>query len=167
MITTSVPKIATRQKKEGAMRMRVMLQTALFFVAALYAGSASAGDLDKGFARAVAEGDIQLLKTLIDQGADVNAKNKEGETALMVASLEGRLDVAKLLVEKGADVNAKDSVGANALHYAAMGGSLDVIKYLVMKGADAQAKTEYGDTAAAISEMKGHRAAVDFLKSKR
>ncbi len=149
------------------MRTRVRMYVAFFLVAALYAGSASAGDLDKGFARAVAEGDIHKLRTLIGQGADVNATNKEGETALMVASLEGRLEVAKLLVEKGANVNAKDSVGANALHYAAMGGSLDVIKYLVKMGVDTRAKTEYGDTAAAICEIKGNKAAADLLKAKK
>jgi ankyrin repeat protein len=149
------------------MNMRVMRYVAFFLVAALYAGSSSAGDLDKGFAKAVAAGDIRKLETLIGQGADVNAANKEGETALMVAGLEGRFDVAKLLVEKGADVNAKDSVGANALHYAALGGSLDIIKYLVEKGADTRARTKYGDTAASISEMKGRRDAAEFLKAKK
>ena len=50
---------------------------------------------------------------------DINAKNKDGETALMLASSEGHLEIVKLLLlRKGADVNIKNNDGKTALDLA-------------------------------------------------
>lgn len=136
----------------------------LFLVMIVSAGLACAADLDKGFAKAVAAGDLAMIRTLLDQGIDINAKNKEGETALMLACLEGRTEVARLFIEKGADLHAKDSVGATALLYAAVGGSLDTMKLLIDKGASIDARTDGGETALSISEMNGNKASVEFLQ---
>lgn len=59
-----------------------------------------------------------ITEYLIEQGADVNIKNKEGETALMVAVKWEDLETAKLLIDKGANVNAKDKEGKTALDIA-------------------------------------------------
>ncbi len=56
------------------------------------------------FFQAVKDGDVAEVKSLIEAGADVNAQNKEGVTALMTASATGHTDIAKLLIEEGADV---------------------------------------------------------------
>jgi len=48
---------------------------------------------------------------LIDKGADVNAKDITGETALMVAAERGHTEIVKLLIGRGADVNARNIVG--------------------------------------------------------
>ncbi|MEW6110274.1 MAG: ankyrin repeat domain-containing protein [Nitrospirota bacterium] len=135
----------------------------LIVLIASSAGIASAANLEKQFGRAVAAGDIENVGTLLDQGADVNAKNKEGETPLMVAALERRLEMVKFLLDRGADINLKDNVGATALIYSAMEGSVEIMKLLLDRGADPDAKTDDGLTALSISDLKGNREAVELL----
>ena len=54
-----------------------------------------------------------IVQNLTDAGAEVNAVNKYGETALMLANEFGNSDVVLVLIAAGADVNAKDNEGKN------------------------------------------------------
>ena len=61
----------------------------------------------------------QRVKNAITNGANVNATNSKGRTALMLATLKNHHpDVIELLIDSGADVNAKSKKGVNALGYA-------------------------------------------------
>jgi len=60
--------------------------------------------------------DIENLKKLIDSGADVNAKNKDGDTPLHTATWKGNIEIVKLLIENGANLNIQDSNGKTPLH---------------------------------------------------
>ncbi len=51
---------------------------------------------------ASSKGNIEVVKVLLDKGADANAKNKDGGTALMLAAQDGNLEVVKLLKARGA-----------------------------------------------------------------
>ena len=66
--------------------------------------------------------DFAKVKTLLEHGADVNAKSKNlGQTSLLVAaSYPGTVEVLKLLLGKGADLHAKDRSEMHALGRAAM-----------------------------------------------
>jgi hypothetical protein len=68
--------------------------------------------------RASCKDDAEQLRRLIEQGADVNARSRDGLTPLIMASLKGKTTVVKLLVEYGADVNAQDNNGWTPLAYA-------------------------------------------------
>ena len=61
---------------------------------------------------AVGKGDIDVVKLLIDYGADLNLKDNEGKTALMLAKDPA---IAKLLIDSGANVNSHDKNGRTAL----------------------------------------------------
>ena len=103
------------------------------------------------------------VKDLVEQGADVNAKDKYGRTPLYVASEEGHIDVVKYFVELGADVEAKDRFGKTPLHVASRNGHIDVVKYLVEHGADMEAKDEDGRTPLHLASWNGYIGVVKYL----
>ncbi|PWB78759.1 MAG: hypothetical protein C3F08_08175 [Candidatus Methylomirabilota bacterium] len=72
---------------------------------------------------------------LLAKGADVNACNKDGATALMRAASHGRSGVVDLLLNKGAEVNVKASDGGTALKYALWHGHTNVAELLEKHGA--------------------------------
>ena len=98
--------------------------------------------------KAIEKGNLELVKELLEQGAEINARDKYGWTALHFASLYGHLEIVKELHEAGAEIEAKtNNNGMTALHYASRNGHLEIVKYLVEKGADIEAKTNYNKTS--------------------
>src|ERR1700693_6022029 len=81
----------------------------------------------------IRKGDIEAVRWLVAHGADVNARDAKGATALMYAVLYGDLDYVNLLLDKGADPNAANDFGINALMWAA--GDLGKVLALVAHGA--------------------------------
>jgi outer membrane protein assembly factor BamB/ankyrin repeat protein len=67
-------------------------------------------DLREPLWAAVRNSDAKAVKAALDRGADVNAKNEIGITALWIAASKGKLEVIDLLLERGADVNARDGI---------------------------------------------------------
>ncbi|CCG57640.1 ankyrin repeat-containing protein [Brachyspira pilosicoli WesB] len=65
--------------------------------------------LDESLFLAVKYNNIEEVKSYLDKGANPNAQDEYGFTALMYATL---IDIAKLLIEEGTDVNIKDNAGA-------------------------------------------------------
>jgi len=95
---------------------------------------------------AAARGDINAVKALLEQRADVNKRDKNSSTPLHEAASKGHANIVRLLIEKGADVNAKSKVGHSPLHLAAFAGSLESVRLLVEKGADINATLFTGAT---------------------
>lgn len=75
-----------------------------------------ANEFGQSLLQVVADGDIDQVKSLLSQGADVNAKDEKGQTALHLAVREGHLALAELLLSKGAEVDVKDKFGWTALN---------------------------------------------------
>ena len=67
---------------------------------------------------------------LVEAGADINATDNEGKTALIYTLAEQRTETAKYLIEKGADVNIADNSGHKAIDYATAFGLRDIIALL-------------------------------------
>ena len=108
---------------------------------------------------------LDVIKALVEAGADPLIPTERGTTPLMMAAGAGTdvqrerapeeraaaVETAKFLVERGADVNAAGQYGWTALHAASYQGMNDVIEYLVSKGAKINQKDEFGQTPLSIS----------------
>ena len=85
-------------------------------------------------------GDPEVLRSLIERGADPDAQNKDQETPLFLASRKGRLEAARLLSELVTDINHQDLLGRTPLHVAAENGHYDIARLLLNCGADVNAR---------------------------
>src|SRR5437764_3427825 len=114
-------------------RALLTLTALLVFVAA----SARARDEKRdALWAAVRAGDAKAVAAGLDDGADVNAKNEIGVSALWIAAGKDKLDVIELLVRRGADVNARDGIWYQTPLSASVGGKqLAAAQLLIKAGA--------------------------------
>ncbi|HYM21688.1 MAG TPA: YbhB/YbcL family Raf kinase inhibitor-like protein [Vicinamibacterales bacterium] len=75
---------------------------------------------------AAGENCVDVVRLLLDRGANINAADRDGWTALIKASEAGNFELAQLLVQRGADIEIADSAGRKAWTYAALGGRGDI-----------------------------------------
>ena len=112
---------------------------------------------------AMRNGRIDILDVLIAKGADINDKNKDGETLLNIATNGSRYLIVKYLVSNGADINARDRYGDAPLHTAIRNGSQLIVEYLVSIGADINAKNKDGLTPLALAKLNGWKEIAYYL----
>lgn len=108
-------------------------------------------------------GSSEIVKTLLEHDADVNAINDTGGTALIAAVVGGgHIEVIKILLANGADVNIKSNDGPSLIA-AAMTGNIEVVKILIDGGADIHATDGNGHTALLKSAMASDSKIVKLL----
>ena len=104
-----------------------------------------------------------VLDAFIKAKANLDAKNKEGATALMIAAANDRWSWVDLLLAAGAKVNAKDNDGWTPLMYAALNDSNASLRSLLTAKADLEATDTKGYTALMIALGKGRGTIVEKL----
>jgi len=95
---------------------------------------------------AARDGNNKIVKKLLEQGAPVNAKDKDGKTALNQAAFLGRLETVKLLLDSNAIVDRKDNYGGTPLFWAVCGANFEIVKLLFDHGAKINAKPMGGQS---------------------
>ncbi len=89
---------------------------------------------------------IQIVKTLLEKGANLNMELPGGGTVLHEAAYKGNAELCELLLKHGAKVNAQDSQdGATPLHVAVEGEHAEVTALLMRSGADTKIKDVEGN----------------------
>ena len=124
-------------------RVRVIL--ALFVFIVVPAGVFA--DINDDLRKAVENGQADTVQSLLDAGADANAKDMLKSTVLMLAAGAGHTEVLELLLGAGADVNAKDMNSLTALIWAALRGQTEAVRLLLAAGADMNAVDIQNKTA--------------------
>ena len=95
-------------------------------------------------------GDVEVIRKMIEYGADINAGDSHGCTPLHIASEGSGLkdgSVHRLLLEHGAEVNARKKDGSTPLHMASAIELPEVVRLLLEHGADVKAEDSSGRTA--------------------
>ncbi len=119
--------------------------------------SACRASTESRLAMAVRHRDLAIVKTLLKDGADVNARDEGVEqTPLMSAALCGDVQIAEALLNHGADVNAQDDEGNTPLMLAADRGAAGVVEVLLRHGAAWDRRNAAGATALSLARRKGH-----------
>ena len=119
---------------------------------------------EEAMIKAAGAGNVAMVVAMLDEGAAVEAKDDDGWSPMMLASVGGHLPVVEALLARGADVEGKNEKGLSALMLAAAGGFLGVVEALVDRGADVEVKDEDELTALMYASMSGHAHVVEALR---
>lgn len=115
---------------------------------------------------AIAIGDIEQARSLIEKGTDINASGDGLQTPLHEAVYHAKKGMVEFLIDKGADVNAKAQLGDTPLHVAAEKGYGEIIELLLAKGADINALGYLELTPLHKAASEKHKDTVALLISK-
>jgi ankyrin repeat protein len=104
---------------------------------------------------------LPLAQYLVEQGAEVNAHNKWGYSALHFVKSKA---MAEFLVSQGAEVNARENYGLTPLHDAVLEGYADIVEFLISRGADVNAVEDKGFTPLLMAVEYKLPAIADILR---
>uniref|UniRef100_A0A673HSJ7 M-phase phosphoprotein 8-like n=1 Tax=Sinocyclocheilus rhinocerous TaxID=307959 RepID=A0A673HSJ7_9TELE len=113
---------------------------------------------------AAAGGQDDVLRLLIKKGVKVNARQKNGTTALMHAAEKNFLTTVAILLEAGASVNAQTLGGETALMKACKRGNADVVRLLLEYGADCNILSKHKNTALYYAKLSNNLMVYDLIK---
>ena len=113
----------------------------------------------------------RLAALLQEEGADVDATDAAGRTALMFAAQHDDIRLTQLLIDAGADASKTANDGFNALHQVVVGVGVGAsveaavikVEMLVAAGVDVRQKDGDGNTAADVARSEGHTAIAELL----
>lgn len=115
---------------------------------------------------AAKNGDGNALRALINQGANVNAAETDGTTALHWASYRDDVENADLLLRAGAKVSSANDLGATPLWIASLNGSAAMVRRLLQAGANPNAALLRGETPVMVASRSGRPEVVEQLLAK-
>jgi len=135
-------------------------------------GTDADGDLkgkriDSAFNNAVIRGNLNIIKLLVENGADIEQELNGNETPLLAAAGCGSKHILEYLLKKGAKVNHQNSKGESALMRAAHLGRIDNVKLLIEFNADKNLKDKNGHTALDLAKEKNKNDVVDYLEKQK
>ena len=129
--------------------------------------SLAAERADMRLLEAAARADVAAVRTLVQQGADVNVRYGDGATALHWAVHRDNGELADLLIRTGAAVNAANDLGVTPLWLAAQNGSAVMAERLLKAGADPNVRLPWGQTPLMEASRSGNVRVVQFLLDAR
>jgi ankyrin repeat protein len=124
--------------------------------------------MDQRWEQAVRRADLEALKRLLS-GLDIDARDRHGQTGLMIAAHNGHANVVAFLVDHGAELNHTAKYGLSALMLGVIGAHIEIVRMLVTAGADRTIRGTgapgfAGKTALDLATAQGRSDMADLLK---
>jgi ankyrin repeat protein len=107
--------------------------------------------------------DAEIVQLLVEHGADVNARDQFQLTPLHIASSVGKTRTVQLLIEHGADVNSRDQSQSTPLHLALSGAKAQAVQLLIEHGADVNARDQCQSTPLHLALSRGYAEVSELL----
>lgn len=118
---------------------------------------------DEEFISRAKQGDAEIMEIFLVAGINPDAKDNNGRTALMWASVNGHAAAANILLNRGADANAVDNAGMTPLMGAASAGRTEIVSLLLEKGANMNSTGRDGMTALLHASSGGYTEILNIL----
>lgn len=112
---------------------------------------------------AAERGDAKEVVRLLEEGANINAQDGMGRTAIMAATHGNHTKIVKILINAGANIHLQDKIHDNPFLYAGAEGLLDILKLLIEAGANTKITNRFGGIALIPAAEKGHVETVRVL----
>jgi uncharacterized protein len=106
--------------------------------------------------QATQRGDREAVLKLLQQGADINVRDAQGRTPVMIATYQHNTDMVRTLLQAGAGVNIRDNNKENPLLHAAAQGWLDILRLAIEAHADTRLTNRFGGISIIPASERGH-----------
>ena len=100
---------------------------------------------------------------LLQEGAEINVRDVQGQTPVMIATYQHNTDIVRALLQAGADVNIRDNIKENPLLHAGAQGWLDILRLAIESHADTRLTNRFGGISIIPASERGHVAVVREL----
>ncbi|WP_227318988.1 ankyrin repeat domain-containing protein [Cedecea davisae] len=108
------------------------------------------------FLTAAERGDTATLKKCFGQGVEINVTNRQGRTAVTIASLNQQYDCVALLIDAGADINLQDETCFNPFLLSCLNNDLRLLRLVLPAKPDLTRLTRFGGVGITPASEKGH-----------
>lgn len=102
------------------------------------------------------QGNTEQVRQLLQSGADINATDEQGRTAVMAATYHNHVGTVEALIQAGADINIRDHQRNNVFLYAGAEGMMEILRLAIEADADVTLTNRYGGTALIPASDRGH-----------
>ncbi|MBV8328784.1 ankyrin repeat domain-containing protein [Chryseobacterium sp.] len=120
---------------------------------------------EKEIINLVRKNDISGVKSTLDEGTDINTRDKKGRSLLLIATIGKQYEMAKLLLSYRADVNLQDDQLDSPFLYAGASGQTELVRLYLAHGARFDVFNRYNGTALIPACERGHVETVKLLVS--
>ncbi len=153
-ITPPKPQVTTKQVTSGTRKPVASKQTPK---------ARRPNPLSKTLFQGIQEGNIDLVRKALSEGAEANALFSQGNTPLIMAASQGHIEITRILLDHGAPLNQATPAGETALMKTAWSGDVAITKLLLSHGPQVNAQNQEGRTPLFYASIMGRYDIVTML----
>ncbi|MGJ7974330.1 ankyrin repeat domain-containing protein [Providencia hangzhouensis] len=116
----------------------------------------TASTLAHDFLTAAEQGQLEILKSCLEKGVDINTTNRQGRTAIVNASLNKHYECVSFLINAGADINKQDQTCFNPFLLSCLNNDLTLLHIVLPAKPDLDLLTRFGGVGITPASEKGH-----------